>query len=449
MMSDVTTAPADFVALCERLYGDVIDPDAVWEEVHKAAPDSADLKTQRNARIRRNVERSSNALGITAGSLGLAASLKDERMDPSKNPSAGRVARALHHTGKKMPEFAQRIATKHPRLGAGLAATAVGAQVANLGGDALIAGTLGEKKKAQRPTRHRAGQPLSKADVAKFKVPSVGGDIRTMASNVQTMWNPELAKGPALPKLRSVPPAAQGGPRGAAVRQNATVSPAAAAPPAQPTTRQGVKNAREAKATEAKTAKHRSWGADFSQASGTRTGKIVGGGLLATGAVKAKPNRQQGGYDPYMGYAKRDDDVVFRGEFSKFDDAKQQAFGWASIVRKDGSPVVDKQGDYITIEDLEDAGYTYVQKSRVGGDMHARDGEGPRHVSDMIESMIFTPEKIEKMGLPEGFPQGWWVGYQIHDAGVWDEVRKRGRTGFSIHGKGLRKDHDLDELMGY
>lgn len=435
-MSAMTIAPPEFVAMCETLYGDVIDPDAVWEEVHKAAPDQADVAAQRNARIRRNVERGSNAVGITAGSLGLAGALKDERLDPEHNPAVGRVGRALHATGRKMPKVLGRL--KSGRVQAALAGGAVATQVANLGGDALIAGTLSEKKKP----------------VAKFRVPAVGGDIRLMATNVQQMWNPELAKGPALPKGRSVPPAAQGGPRAAAARQKAVVSTPPAAPAPQPTTRQGVKNARTAQQTATNTAKHRSWGADASQAMGTKTGKAAVGTLAVTGAVKAKPNRQPA-YDPYMGYAKRDadielgSDIEFRGEFSKFDDSKMQAFGWASIVKKDGSPVVDKQGDYITIEDLEDAGYSYVQKSRVGGDMHRRDGEGPAHVSDMIESMIFTPEKIEKMGLPDNFPQGWWVGYQINDPVVWDEVRKRGRTGFSIHGRGLRKDHDLDELMGY
>jgi hypothetical protein len=127
------------------------------------------------------------------------------------------------------------------------------------------------------------------------------------------------------------------------------------------------------------------------------------------------------------------------------------AFGWASVVKVNGTPIVDRQGDYIDMDDLEEAAYNYVRGSRVGGNMHKRsmlDG-GPHKVSDMVESIVFTPDKIAKMGLPSDFPQGWWVGYKIHDDETWDMVKKRERTGFSIHGRGLRKAADLDEIMGY
>lgn len=132
-------------------------------------------------------------------------------------------------------------------------------------------------------------------------------------------------------------------------------------------------------------------------------------------------------------------DVVWRGEISKVDADRQQVFGWASIVEVDGAPVVDLQGDYISVEEIEKSAYSYVQKSRKGGNMHARDGADPHHVSDMIESFVVTPEKKEKMGLPDSVPTGWWVGYQVHDAETWDLVKSGKRTGFSIHGSGTRK----------
>jgi hypothetical protein len=131
-------------------------------------------------------------------------------------------------------------------------------------------------------------------------------------------------------------------------------------------------------------------------------------------------------------------DIVWEGEFSKVDSEKRQVFGWASVVRKDGQDIVDLQGDYISIDEVEKAGYEYVIKSRKGGNQHARSGEQPLHVSDMIESFIVTPEKIEKMGLPETMPLGWWVGYQINDDATWDQVKDKKRAGFSIHGKGNR-----------
>lgn len=214
----------------------------------------------------------------------------------------------------------------------------------------------------------------------------------------------------------------------------------------------GAKGYVNAGGGETKMPRARRVGRDAAKFLSTGHGKaVVAGGTLA-GANKYRKSRndsqRQAGYG--YGYAKRDDSVAkFEGEFSKFDDDKQLAFGWASIVEMDGSPVVDKQGDYISIEDLEDAAYTYVHKSRVGGDMHRRNGESPHHVSDMVESIVFTDDKIAKMGLPDDFPRGWWVGFKVHDPQTWDEVRKGGRTGFSIHGKGIRKDVPLDEIMGY
>lgn len=132
-------------------------------------------------------------------------------------------------------------------------------------------------------------------------------------------------------------------------------------------------------------------------------------------------------------------DVTWEGEISKIDTDKRQVFGWASIVEMNGEPVVDLQGDYISIEEIEKSAYEYVVKSRKGGDMHKRVGEEPLHASDMIESFLVTPEKISKMGLPEGsLPVGWWVGYQVNNDDLWAEVKSGKRTGFSIHGRGQR-----------
>lgn len=131
-------------------------------------------------------------------------------------------------------------------------------------------------------------------------------------------------------------------------------------------------------------------------------------------------------------------DVVWEGEFSKMDSDKRQVFGWASVVSKDGKPVEDLQGDTIEIEEMEKSAYSYVVKSRKGGNQHQRAGDEPLHVADMIESFLVTPEKIEKMGLPETTPLGWWVGYQINDDATWADVKSGKLTGFSVHGRGKR-----------
>lgn len=198
------------------------------------------------------------------------------------------------------------------------------------------------------------------------------------------------------------------------------------------------------------------------QMGGTPAGKVLVGGGLVASALKAKhmmagkqdPN-QLAPQDPTVG-KRRGVDIVWEGEFAKVDDEKQQVFGWASVVELNGLPVDDHQGDRITQTDLEDAAYHYVLNSRVGGQMHKRIGgkdwygtDAPHQVSEMIESMVFTDEKVAKMGLPNSFPRGWWTGFQIHDPETWEDVKKGRLRSFSIHGKGKREDIPMDTAMGW
>jgi hypothetical protein len=164
------------------------------------------------------------------------------------------------------------------------------------------------------------------------------------------------------------------------------------------------------------------------------------GGVFGAAGVAGKKKKSP---DVTVEYLKADEDedaheVLWSGEVSKVDTKKRQIFGYASVVSIDGVPVVDRQGDMMDIEDIEDAAYQYVMKSRIGGAQHRRNGDQPFHASDLIESFVVTPEKIEKMGLPEDTPLGWWTGFKVHDEETWQDYESGKKTGFSIHGRGKR-----------
>lgn len=132
--------------------------------------------------------------------------------------------------------------------------------------------------------------------------------------------------------------------------------------------------------------------------------------------------------------------IEWEGTFTKFDSDKRQVFGWASIVSINGKPIVDTQGDLIDADEMEKSAYEYVIKSRKGGDQHKRTDEGEAfHASDMIESFVVTPEKKERLGLPDDMPIGWWVGFKVNNDETWRKVKNGEVTGFSIHGRGKRE----------
>lgn len=139
------------------------------------------------------------------------------------------------------------------------------------------------------------------------------------------------------------------------------------------------------------------------------------------------------------------EEETFRGRVVKLSPERQQVFGWAYVTHDAaGETVVDRSGEFVEdVEVLEKAAYDFVVSSRRGGADHDRHEDRDEVVvkSTMIESIVFTPDKIKEMGIPSGtIPQGaWWVGFQIHDADIWKSYREGRRTSFSIHGRGIKK----------
>ena len=120
---------------------------------------------------------------------------------------------------------------------------------------------------------------------------------------------------------------------------------------------------------------------------------------------------------------------------TKKDEEKQYAFGWAKIaVTVDGEQLVDRQEDLTASEDLEETAYKFVEFYREAGEMHERGGAGI-----LIESIVFTSEKMRAMGIPEGtLPEGWWIGFHVTDADVWEKVKDGTYSMFSIEGRARR-----------
>lgn len=124
-----------------------------------------------------------------------------------------------------------------------------------------------------------------------------------------------------------------------------------------------------------------------------------------------------------------------RFQIQKSNDDRMLAFGWANVsLTEEGEQIEDWQQDMIDPEVLEDAAYQFVELYREGGEMHERGG-----AAVLVESMVFTQEKMKALGIPEGtLPVGWWIGFKVTDADVWEKVKDGTYSMFSIEGEGER-----------
>lgn len=122
----------------------------------------------------------------------------------------------------------------------------------------------------------------------------------------------------------------------------------------------------------------------------------------------------------------------------KTDAKRGLVWGWASVSAKsDGSPLVDRDGDTIPTDVLQDAMLGFMEDYRAGGVMHEGDAEGC-----VVESLVVTAEKLEAMGVPadvaKSIPEGAFIGLKLDPQ---SETFKRVESGelgmFSIYGKAL------------
>lgn len=393
----------DFVELVETLYGDAVDPEWVVSEFGKANPTQDDLARQKSERRQARIGLASNALGISAGTAALGEVARRPAFAQGGRVAQG-ISRAGNASGRLIPAAARRgLEAAGPKR---LAAGALALQAANLGGDVVANRVLARSAK-------KTGDPVAKAVPIGAMVNGIRTKLGTATRNLGEGLIPQSTKPGGVPR-----------------------------PAPKPVPKQNMKAQ----------APWQQFGQGVGQAATSPPGKaLIGAGVVA-GGLKARSAAQRPGLVDTMSQQPvyKADDIEWAGTFSKFDDDKHLAFGWASVIKMNGLPVVDHQGDLIEEGELEDAAYKYVLESRKGGHMHRRtELDEPVHVSDIVESMVFTDEKIAKMGLPDSFPRGWWVGTKIHDPEVWSEVKKGNLAGFSIHGRGRRQAVSMDSAMGW
>lgn len=453
---DVDIYPV-FAEVTDVLYGGAVDPRELWNvikmndssEMHVPGvngklkkikvnnPKSVNkpnnienLHAQRNKR-QAQVGLATNVVGITSGGVALASAARDPRF-----AEGGKIAQGIYHGGVKLAEKSPKFlqSPKAGKAGAIAAGGALGLQALNVGGDMIANRVLNREAKKKIP--------VTKADwafVHDIVKARQAGTINTdQAIDMAAAITEEVEKAAAFRNA-----ALMGGAMKTALKHKvssvpkviSTANKPSAITPPKPSLMHPMKRMNmmrkpelsqvpKAMAAAAPKAQQVALGSTF------LAGGAAGAGLMHN-RMKPKP----------VGVQKADEaDIEWSGEITKMDTDKRQVFGWCSVSKVNGEPVIDLQDDYIPIEEAEKSAYEYVLKSRKGGDQHQRLGEQPLHVSDMIESFVATPEKLQAMGLAEdALPHGWWVGFKVNDDKTWDLVKKGERTGFSVHGKGIRK----------
>jgi hypothetical protein len=420
----------DAVAVvAEQLFGDAIDPRELSDFISKMNDQSEmhvnqDLsgsakKAHKRKQAVNAVGQGLNALAIGAGGHALLMAGRDERLANSKNP----VARTLAAPYKKWSgtRAGKAIGPKSNfgrKYAIPLAAGAIGLHTAELVGDSIAARALKEQRKqnnskaltavSDAAAKKSAAKQDAVQDIAIKKALEQIVDARRrgvittdtaismsseLVSKVSSSMNPDAKS--IHEEAKALVPMATDGKNKMGLKPLAKTKPVGAKP--------------------------------------------------MKGTVPAVPNRVPEPAAEKSGFAKGDTpDLVWNGSIEKMDMDKRQVFGYCTVTHVNGEPVVDRQGDYVPLDEIEKAAYTYVVNSRKGGDMHARDGELPLQTSDMVESFVVTPEKLRTMGLDENaIPHGWWVGFKVNDDKQWEMVKNGERTAFSIHGNGRRVEKSL------
>lgn len=120
------------------------------------------------------------------------------------------------------------------------------------------------------------------------------------------------------------------------------------------------------------------------------------------------------------------------------DASKRQIFGWAYQTRTpSGDVIIDLNRGFTDTDILEEGAYDFVLVCRSMGEMHEKEEDGSKFVmrGRLIESMMFTRDKCDALGIPQGLlPEGWWVGFYVDDDATWDAIERGELKDLSVAG---------------
>jgi hypothetical protein len=126
--------------------------------------------------------------------------------------------------------------------------------------------------------------------------------------------------------------------------------------------------------------------------------------------------------------------IELSGTILKADDDERIVWGWASVVTEKGVPVVDKQGDVISPEEISKAATEFMLDVRVAKAMH--EGEQVGHV---VHSFPLTNELAKALGI-QSEREGWIIAQKITDDDVWARVKSGELSAFSIGGNAISEE---------
>lgn len=118
----------------------------------------------------------------------------------------------------------------------------------------------------------------------------------------------------------------------------------------------------------------------------------------------------------------------------KADEEARVAYGWATIITKNGEPVVDLQGDVISSEELVTATTEFMKSERNSLNMH-----GGSPIGQVVHSFPLTADIAKSLGITTE-NEGWLVGIHVSDDATWNSVKDGSLSAFSIGGSATRVD---------
>lgn len=122
----------------------------------------------------------------------------------------------------------------------------------------------------------------------------------------------------------------------------------------------------------------------------------------------------------------------YQAEITKYDDGEGVVYGFVTVYEEGGQPLIDRQGDVISEEEVRKMAHSYVSEARVAKVMH-----GGKQVGEVVESLVMTRDIQKALGIDLG-KAGWFIGMKLHDESIKDRVRKGELAAFSIGGSGKR-----------